>query len=326
MVRKIKLDGTTSEHEMILVQRDDTGWWLYSPAGTVVTRSDKPPYTQPGDGVQFFPAGRWFAAWSFAAAADPPSEYWTRPWIAIDIAEPARLDLGAGLVSFVDLELDLWCSDDGAEVVDQEDLAEAERQGLITRETAERARRTAEDLATELSVGHRAAFGGIGWRLLDQARSPIPGGPGYQIHPLTLRPMITDLQAFRAGLIDDPCRAALEALWSERPADAATQLDQLLIIEPRSIRLRALRADCDRDLGRFDAAIDTYQRLLKETANTVREATIVQHLGKAQFAAGRYADAAKSFDRAATLRRNAAADLLESAVRSRDRARQLAAS
>jgi hypothetical protein len=167
MVRKLKLDGTTSEHTATLIESDADGCWLFSPAGTRVTRSDQAPYRQPADGVQYFPYGQWFAAWHFAPAEDSPSPVWTRPWLAIDVTEPARFE--PGHISFVDLELDLWCSADGAAIVDQEDLADVERRGLITAATAARARRTADDLAAALEPGHLAAFGGKGWRLLEQA-------------------------------------------------------------------------------------------------------------------------------------------------------------
>lgn len=169
-VRKIKLDGRTSEHSMTWIETTSDGTWLFSPAGNVVTRSNDEPYRQPGDGVQFFPVDRWFAAWCFAPAENPPNGYWTRPWIAIDIAEPAQVDLAAGQVTFVDLELDIWCADEGADIVDQDELADAERRGLITAQAADRARRIAEELVAELSVGWRHAFDGVGWRLLEQSR------------------------------------------------------------------------------------------------------------------------------------------------------------
>ncbi len=322
-VCKIKVDGTRSEHTATVIEADAEGCWLFSPAGTQVARSDQVPYRQPADGVQFFPYGQWFAAWHFAPAAEPAGPIWTRPWMAIDVNEPVRFH-EVGRISFLDLEVDLWCSEDGADIVDQEDLADVERRGLITPETAERARRTADELAVKLEPDYRAAFGGTGWRLLEQATTPIPGGPGWSTNPLTLRPMITDPDAFRTEFGADPCAAAIEALWSGRPDQAASLLTARLITEPTSVRLRALRADCDRDLGRVEAAIDSYRGLVAETTGTPREGTVVQHLGKALFAAGRYAAAAHAFDRAVTLRHNGDPDLLVSAQRSRDRARQLA--
>ncbi|WP_152362998.1 tetratricopeptide repeat protein [Microlunatus speluncae] len=322
-VRKIKLDGVRSEHTATLIESNAEGRWLFSPAGTVVTRSDAEPYRQPADGVQFFPHGQWFAAWHFAPAMTPTDPIWTRPWLAIDINEPARFDDESGGITFLDLELDLWCAADGAEIVDQEDLAEVERRGLITTETAARVRRTAANLAAALHQDYRSAFDGVGWRLLEQARDPIPGGPGWQHNALTLRPVITDIDDFRAEFTADPCADAIEALWSGRPAEAAAHLDAMLITDPGSVRLRALRADCDRDLGRVDAAIETYRQLLAETTGTPREGTVHQHLGKALFAAGRYGEAAECFDRAATSRRGGDPASLTSALRSRDRARQL---
>lgn len=169
-MRKIKLDGATSEHKATLIETGPQGCWLYSPAGTVVTRSDGTTTTQPADGVQFFPAARWFTAWCWARAQNPPKPYWDRRWILVDVAKPAEVDLDAGLVSFVNLELDLWCTDEDVGVVDQDELDDAERRGLLTSVQAVTARRTAEELYNELRTGCAAAFDGVGWRLLEQAR------------------------------------------------------------------------------------------------------------------------------------------------------------
>ena len=166
-VCKLKVDGTRSEHRATLIESGAGGCWLFSPAGTRVNRSDQEPYRQPADGVQYFPYDQWFAAWHFAPAADPPNPIWTRPWMAIDVTEPAHFE--PGRISFVDLELDLWSSAEGTAIVDQEDLADVERRGLITPETAGRARRTADDLVAMLEPGYPTAFGGTGWRLLEQA-------------------------------------------------------------------------------------------------------------------------------------------------------------
>lgn len=175
VVRKIKLDGVVSEHRALLVEARPEGCWLYSPAGTTVTKSDGTSIAQPADGVQFFPVDQWFAAWCWAPAINPSSSYWTRPWISVDIAEPAQVDLVAGRATFVDLELDLWCSEEGSGVVDQDELEAAERQGLLTSSKATTARRTAEELHADLKAGCATAFDGVGWRLLERATNDLSG-------------------------------------------------------------------------------------------------------------------------------------------------------
>ncbi|WP_146197655.1 hypothetical protein [Promicromonospora sp. AC04] len=127
--------------------------------------------TQPADGVQFFPAqplpesGGWFVAWCWAPAPEPPADHWTSPWISVDVAAACDEQF-----SFLDLELDLWCSAEGAGIVDVEELDAAEADGLVDAVTADVARDAAEELYGALHSGHQGAFDGLGWRLLAEIR------------------------------------------------------------------------------------------------------------------------------------------------------------
>lgn len=135
----------------------------------------------------------------------------------------------------------------------------------------------------------------------------IEGGPGWYIDARTLKPLIHDLDEFTSAHRDDPALEALTLLWTGRPHDAEAAIRQIMS-GPGSPRLRALLADAWRDQGRSDDAVEAYQQLVRETAGTTSEAVMRQHLGKAQFAAGRFGDARLSFERALELRVAAGAD------------------
>jgi tetratricopeptide (TPR) repeat protein len=156
--------------------------------------------------------------------------------------------------------------------------------------------------------------------------SASAGGPGWRIDPQTLLPEITDLDAFRAGLSDDPCQTVLVELWSGKPRVALQLVSAMLVDEPEQPRLLALRADCLRDIGDIESAHRQYETLIAEHSGTDREAVLVQHLGKTLFVAGRYAEAADCFERALALRRSSGAD--EGSIASSElalaRARELA--
>jgi tetratricopeptide (TPR) repeat protein len=153
----------------------------------------------------------------------------------------------------------------------------------------------------------------------------LEGGPGWMVDPVTLRPVIIDELAFRSGLANDPGLEVLVALWTGEPDKALEALEPLLDAAPDHWRWRALCADARRDLGDHQAAIADYRRLVNEHAGTSREAVLVQHLGKAHFAAGDYASATTWFERALALRTAAGADraLIESSRTALQRARQL---
>lgn len=137
----------------------------------------------------------------------------------------------------------------------------------------------------------------------------VVGGPGWILRGSDLRPAIVDLPAFRAGLAEDPLGPVLERLWSDEPGEALRMLAE----HSATLRSRALRADCLRDLGARDEAVEAYDSLVEETAGTPREATIRQHRGKALLAADRIDDAVADFRIAVALRRSSDPSLLASA-------------
>lgn len=136
------------------------------------------------------------------------------------------------------------------------------------------------------------------------------GGPGWRIRGSDLRPEITDLRAFREGMANDPLAAAVEEAWAGHP-DLALDL---LREEPRTPRVRALIADCLRDLGEVVSALDEYDRLVEESRGRPGEAVMRQHRGKVLLAAGRRSEAITDFEAAIALRRDAAPDLLASSL------------
>jgi tetratricopeptide (TPR) repeat protein len=154
----------------------------------------------------------------------------------------------------------------------------------------------------------------------------IEGGPGWHMDARSLLPTITDEALFRTTYADDPAVEVLVALWSGDPDSALARLEPLLRESPDHWRWRALRADAGRDLGDHERAVAEYRRLVAEHAGTAREAVLVQHLGKAQFAAGEYASAVDCFERALALRLAAGAErpLVESSRAALARARELA--
>lgn len=151
----------------------------------------------------------------------------------------------------------------------------------------------------------------------------VEGGPGWVIDGASLLPRITDLAAFREGMATDPLAAAIETLWSGDPSRA----DELLHTAESSVRVRALRADCARDLGEVDQALREYADLLAECTGSPWEPVLRQHHGKTLLAAGRVEDALAEFVTAHRMRvaAGAPADLIASSAQARDRARQLVA-
>ena len=142
-------------------------------------------------------------------------------------------------------------------------------------------------------------------RTLGEVHDPAAG---WHIDPSTLRPVITDEQGFREQHSSDPALEVLVALWSGDPHAAMVALSTLLEADADHWRWRALRADIQRDLGEHDQAIAQYEELLVDYAGTDREAVLVQHLGKAHFAAGHYDEAASCFERALQRRSISGAD------------------
>jgi tetratricopeptide (TPR) repeat protein len=155
----------------------------------------------------------------------------------------------------------------------------------------------------------------------------VNGGAGWELDSATLRPVITDEHVFRSRYANDPALEVLVALWTGDPDQALARLQPLLDAAPTNWRWRALRADARRDLGDHVDAIADYRQLVSEHAGTTHEAVLVQHLGKAYFAAEDYTSAATCFERALALREAGGADssLVESSRTALERASQLAA-
>lgn len=140
--------------------------------------------------------------------------------------------------------------------------------------------------------------------------SDIVGGPGWVIRGEDLQPEITDRAVFRDAHAEDELLDVLDLLWS---GHAAAALDLLDSFEDYS-RVRALRADCLRDLGHHDRALHLYDALVEESAGTPREAAMRQHRGKVHLVAGDPVQALYDFERAVELRRDGDALLLTSSV------------
>ncbi|GAA1388961.1 tetratricopeptide repeat protein [Luteococcus peritonei] len=127
----------------------------------------------------------------------------------------------------------------------------------------------------------------------------IEQGPGWQMDRTTLRPTITDAEAFRADRQADPYTEVLVALWGGDPTGA----EQLLADQPDAFRTRALRADALRDQGRHDEAIAAY-RELQASSPAGAQSLLAYHLGIALFDAGRPAEAVHELSQALMLRQS----------------------
>lgn len=149
----------------------------------------------------------------------------------------------------------------------------------------------------------------------------VEGGPGWILRSVDLRPVITDVVAFRRDLEGDPLGRTIELLWSGHPEAALLSLQE----HAPTVRVRALAADCRRDLGDAAGAVREYDELVSECAGTAREAVMRQHRGKALLAAGRTAQAVQDFERAVELRSAADPRLLASAEQGLLAARRAAA-
>jgi len=149
---------------------------------------------------------------------------------------------------------------------------------------------------------------------------------GHQSCRDTLRPCVDNIDDLRAGLDGDAAAAAIESLWTGNLVVARREIEALRLADPAAWRWQALEADLLRDEGQHDEAIERYQRLAADHRDTRHEPVLVQHLGKAQFAAGRYVDAAASFRCALELRLadSAPEALVASSKRALERASELA--
>lgn len=147
----------------------------------------------------------------------------------------------------------------------------------------------------------------------------VVGGAGWVIRAATLRPEIIDAEVFARSVCGDPLAMPLMLLWTGRPTEALHLLNQM----PETLRSRALRADCYRDLGQTAEALLEYDRLVAETMGSAREAVMRQHRGKSRLANGDTQGAIDDFEEALALRSRAGGDqaLLESTKQALNAAR-----
>lgn len=148
----------------------------------------------------------------------------------------------------------------------------------------------------------------------------VAAGPGWILSGKDLRPRITDVGLFREGMKDDPLALAIEALWLGDPARALRMLSR----EEQTLRVRALSADCLRDLGRADEALAEYNKLVKLAQGTRSEAFMVQHRGKVHLVLGNRNEAIEDFQRSVNLRTGGDEALLASALQALEFAQQSA--
>ena len=106
----------------------------------------------------------------------------------------------------------------------------------------------------------RVEWAGASCTYPEHVEDDVTGGPGWIITATDLRPVVTDLEALRAGLTEDPLAEPIELLWTGN-AGAALQMLEVLQQTPR---VRALAADCHRDLGDTAHAVSQYDVLVAE--------------------------------------------------------------
>lgn len=138
----------------------------------------------------------------------------------------------------------------------------------------------------------------------------VAAGPGWILSGKDLRPCITDRKLFREGMKDDPLAQAIEDLWLGEPARAL----QLLSGEEQTLRVRALSADCLRELGRAYEALAEYNKLVNLAQGTQSEAFMVQHRGKVHLVLENRYEAIEDFQRSVNLRIGGDETLLASAL------------
>ena len=99
-------------HEWLLnLGEDEHGLWLGAPPNNVAQRGEEPPIVAPQAHVVLFPRGQWWTA-SFN---DRPQ----KTEIYCDITSP--VEFSAGLVTMIDLDLDVIRRRNGTVLIDDED-------------------------------------------------------------------------------------------------------------------------------------------------------------------------------------------------------------
>jgi hypothetical protein len=146
--------GTHRDNEADLLDDDEYGRWLWMPDGT--------PVDGPGGvwlaraGLRLFPVGApWWSAFFVPATPDRPQQLY------VDITTPAILT--PGLITFVDLDLDVEILGDAPPVVLDEDEFEAHRrQWRYPDPVVENATRTVAEIHAVMTSGAEP-FGSV-WR------------------------------------------------------------------------------------------------------------------------------------------------------------------
>lgn len=162
-------------------------------------------------------------------------------------------------------------------------------------------------------------------------------GQGLGIDEDTLATVVLDVDVVRRELeqSEDPADRVVAALATGDTARAATELSA---IESPGFRITALHAELAQAEGRYADAIATYELMLAELQpdapvphgpsrhdsdrRDARRATVLQHLGKAQWRAGDGAAAVRHLQAALQLRRTIGAprDQLQSSQLALDHA------
>ena len=139
---------------------------------------------------------------------------------------------------------------------------------------------------------------------------PEAGFPGIRINPESLLPEIVNEDACREalGASIDPSDQIFVLIVEGHAAEAAELLAEARFKDPESFRLRTFEAEVLRVSHRTDRALDLFRQLLAEFHGTDREALVLQHLGKTQYAAGHTSAAVEAFSRALDLRVAQSAD------------------
>lgn len=140
-------------YEMLVIDDDEHGTWLWAPPGTALWRGDEPQPPSSSGFLTLVPRDRWWMAiWNPPATGFP---------VYVDVATPPRWE--GDTVTAVDLDLDVVRTGDGeVRVLDEDEFLEhavAYPPHLVAA-----ARTTTAELVLALEE-HREPFGevGVGW-------------------------------------------------------------------------------------------------------------------------------------------------------------------
>jgi uncharacterized protein len=162
-VRFTKWDGSLHWHfDMTRLGADEHGVWLGAPQGTPVRRADEPPITSPAFAVLFPKASFWAAAFN-APMAGSPFGY----LLYVDICTPA--EWSDGMVTAIDLDLDVVRALDGTVAVHDEDEFDEHRVRFSYPDHIVAAARSAAAVTLAAIDAGREPFDGVGEAWLQQA-------------------------------------------------------------------------------------------------------------------------------------------------------------